>query len=255
MVQAAAALWCLIHFGGIGTRARRGAGNLRVASVDNPQGIPIPEFAVSAPSANELQAYLARGLARVFAVLEVQPTHNRGETFPKFCLDRVEFAVWKTLASDYREAMNQFGMKFQGTDAQPGFRLRHGCGKGGDYDIAKAILKGETPANACIERAAFGLPLSFRFKDVQGSLSLDARNAEKKTERRGSPLWVHFQPLASGKIATVLTWLKGDFMPGHTLKAKGRRLAPPSGEIISEFLDYLGCHRWTMKEVLPCNES
>ena len=92
----------------------------------------------------------------------------------------------------------------------------------------------------------------FRFKSARGTVAVKAVSASgsggggEGTDRRASPLWVHFQTLANGRIATVLTWLKGPFMPGFKLLAGRSPLAMPDGRIIGEFFDALDCRRWSV---------
>jgi CRISPR-associated protein Cmr1 len=104
-----------------------------------------------------------------------------------------------------------------------------------DYDTMHDWMRrGTTPPT--VERAAFGLPLPFRysrggpFDVVQGS----------QHDRRSSPLWLRVTKLASGQYVGVATLFKSAFLAEREslqLQRGRRTTAPPADySLIEEFI-------------------
>jgi len=118
-----------------------------------------------------------------------------------------------------------------------------------DYSNVKNVLdsnhKRGNPPNV-VSRAQLGLPIVFFFSSLnraqhfpsQGTLDPVGAN------RRASPLLLHLEKLASGKLALVVTHTAGDLLPGQAprveFKARGRSPAqfdvPPQPDLIAEFI-------------------
>lgn len=197
---AAAALWLLLRLGGVGARARRGAGGIQ--AVAEPEGWPagLPPLASLATTPDELAAELGAGLQRLRQVAgwEARPPaepstfdvlHER--VCELYLLDKTFLSWW--------EALNWAGETFQA------FRIEH---KQDASSIAELITMGRLSART-IQRAVLGLPIMFFFKSIFAELTsrgVDPREARRKASAtvapvrglgRSSPLFFRIVPLSS----------------------------------------------------------
>jgi hypothetical protein len=114
-----------------------------------------------------------------------------------------------------------------------------------DYqNVRDWLLGGNAPTT--VERAAFGLPLPFRYNSpprvsgvVQGT----------QHERRASPLHLRVTPLADGTFVGVAVLFTSPFLPeGERLKARGRRsrgtAEVPELDLLQEFVTTSFAHCW-----------
>jgi len=197
---AAAALWLLLRLGGVGARARRGAGGIR--AVTEPEGWPagLPPLASLATTPAELAVELGAGLQRLRQVAgwEARPPaepstfdvlHER--VCELYLLDKTFLSWW--------EALNWAGETFRA------FRIEH---KLDASSIAELLTMGRLSART-IQRAVLGLPIMFFFKSIFAELTsrgVDPREARRKASAtvapvrglgRSSPLFFRIVPLSS----------------------------------------------------------
>jgi len=79
-----------------------------------------------------------------------------------------------------------------------------------------------------VERAAFGLPIPFRYSDGGPSGIVQGRLRNPTIDRRASPLWLKITRTQNGRYAGVATLFKSAFLPaGEKLNAKTRAAPPP----------------------------
>ncbi len=205
-----AALWLLTHLGGLGSRSRRGAGNLQVKQVQGANAEGLPSLVVEAQTPEGLCKELSQGLSqlRQWAVKKFQESSTANVNNPSLfdVLHPQVCNVWVVNKefNDWQEALNQFGETMR--------RFR----RSQDY----------------IQRAVFGLPIVFQHRNhtLEGSEHV----------RRASPLIVRVVRLKSGKCALVLTLFSSQFLPpNEKLRLRDRQkeipLPQPMG-IIEEFL-------------------
>jgi len=232
---AAAALWLLTNLGGLGMRARRGGGNLRVFSTDwnDPS---LPPFVIHAQTAEQLQKVLQDELCllREWAAEtfngSLSPTFQTSPAFdvlhPDWCTIAVvnrEFANWSDALNEFGQAMQQFRSR-----RQP------------DYGNVKAVLQGRHHLLP-VQRAAFGLPIVFYFR----SLNDERATLEgEEHDRRASPLLVRVTKLANGKCVLVLTRFSSPLLPaGERLQLRHRnrqiRTDQPNDTLLKDFLNHL----------------
>ncbi|MCX7778481.1 MAG: type III-B CRISPR module RAMP protein Cmr1, partial [Armatimonadetes bacterium] len=112
---ALASLWLLTRFGGVGSRSRRGGGNLQVLSVQGEVPSSLPSLQLGAKTPGELQEELAKGLSQL---REWAAKAFNGSLQPKFS-DQPEFDVlhpdfckiWVVdrTFNKWDEALNEFG--------------------------------------------------------------------------------------------------------------------------------------------------
>jgi len=216
--RAAAALWLLVHLGGIGARSRRAAGSL--SAVGSVEGAAL-SFGLQGRTVSEVARELGEGLGRVRALFG--PLGQRSPSVPpEFdLLHPRSCRVWVLgLWPSSERAVEQIGA------AMRDFRGR--C-EPDHRNVARWLNGGEIPT---VERAAFGLPLPFRYSSgpsgvVQGPGDLD---------RRASPLWLKLSRAPGGCVG-VATLFKSRFLPeGAGLSARGQRAPAPTGYALLERL-------------------
>ncbi len=222
--RAIAALWLLTQLGALGSRSRRGGGSL--CATTEPGQTDLPPFR---PPANvgELRAQLEAGLRRLRQSLVATAKPRIPPRFdvlaPGVCkiwvlTDRRPWSTWQ-------QALDGIGGRMRD------FRNR----REPDHDSMRDWMRrGATPPT--VERAAFGLPLPFRysrggpFDVVQGS----------QHDRRSSPLWLRVTKLANDQHVGVATLFKSAFLArGESLQLqRGRRTTTPPEDysLVEQFI-------------------
>lgn len=198
--QAQAALWLLVQLGGVGSRSRRTGGSVStvdVTSGDDRYGLVLPGQTVE-----DVAKHLAAGLARIRADLgeQVSPRPRVPPQFdvlhPQVC--RVwALGVWPS----WEAAVDAIGA------AMRDFRNR----REPDHRAVARWLSG-SPIEG-VERAAFGLPLPFRYSHGSASGTIRGPFGDPSIDRRASPLWLKVSKTARGPYAGVATLFKAQFLP------------------------------------------
>lgn len=239
--QAGAALWLLLHLGGLGSRSRRTAGSLVARS--EPERFaenPLPPFRVQTRSGEDLAAALAQGLCKLRQGIAQDLGPASSTSVPQFDVLHPDHCHIWVIAGDqswrrWLDAVEGIGQ------AMRDFRNR----RRPDYqNVRDWLLGGNAPTT--VERAAFGLPLPFRYNSpprvsgvVQGT----------QHERRASPLHLRVTPLADGTFVGVAVLFTSPFLPeGERLKARGRRsrgtAEVPELDLLQEFVTTSFAHCW-----------
>lgn len=222
--QAGAALWLLVQLGALGARSRRGAGSLVACHASGAQ--ELPEFKPPS-SARELQTQIENGLKQICALVSRSGSCSSPSSFdvlaPELC--RCWVIAEKQPWASYQSALDGIGAQMR--DFR-GYRRP-------DHDTVRGWMElGRTPPT--VERAAFGLPLPFRysrggpFDVVQG----------QKHDRRSSPLWLHVTRLSNGRYVGVATLFKSAFLaPSELIQLQQRKrttLPPSDYTLIEQFV-------------------
>jgi len=243
-----ASLWLLTHLGGIGSRSRRGGGNLQVSSVEVEGDVPssTPSLQVAASCPKTLQSELAQGLKqlRQWAAQAFngspQPKFDGQPNFDVLHPDFCEIWVVDRAFKSWDEALDKFGSAIQQ------FRKRYEP----DYSNVKAVVQGRGTLRP-VMRSAFGLPIVFFFNSLyrqyrnqllgEGFNEQEAsRRAREKAsaelvseehDRRASPLIVRVVKLADGNCALVLIRFIAMLLPeGEGLKLRQRGGTPQEAQ-------------------------
>lgn len=245
---AACALWCWTHFGGLGTRARRGGGNVQVKGVSDDEKIlrNLPPFTLEGiNTARDLRSHVESGLKKVrclVAQLNTLTTKapSGSVDFPILYLDYADIWIIQSTWSDALGAMEKVGKQFQ--------QFRHKCSPDFPSVLDDYLNAGRSPT---LKRPAFGLPLQFRYRSAPDK---QAMVETQHFTRRASPLLFRFLKLGNGKISLVLVYFKSSFLPsGEKLKiqSKGAKQKPqlwnlPTAivqqNLIQQFRDQFGGH-------------
>jgi len=247
---AACALWCWTHLGGLGTRARRGGGDIQVTGVRDEEGIlrDLPDFSLAnVNTVDALKDCLETGLKKVrhlvaeLNALASETVSDRGD-FPILHPDHADIWIIRSTWGNAFDAMEQAGREFQ--------EFRHKRPPDFPSVLNDYLNAGRPPK---LERPAFGLPLQFRYRSAPDKQAMV--EAQRYT-RRASPLLFRFLKLGSGRVALVLIHFRSSFLPsGERLKirdqSKGTKqkpqlLLPPDAgvrkSLIEQFRDQFGGH-------------
>ncbi|MBA3532091.1 MAG: type III-B CRISPR module RAMP protein Cmr1 [Ardenticatenales bacterium] len=209
--EACRALWLLMTLGGLGARSRRGSGILVVNELEGewPANVPQP-YQGEANSPRALVSLLTQGLHDLHgARMEKYPNPL---PYANLRPDRYTLVVFDKVWNDWESALTELGEAFRD------FRSRHQP----DYDTVKNfILSGR--AAQTVERAAFGLPLPFYYRSLNGGKATVEGDGY---DRSASPLHFRLWPLQDGKkMAAGFLLFKSPLLPPR----EGRLLLRRSG--------------------------
>jgi len=246
-------LWLLGHIGGLGYRARRGFGTVALQSWRwlNSQWPELGELPIAhgASTSEEWRNKFERGL-RVIQQWFPRPTASSDH----LALDQqTTFLLWRNGFGRERQfeawtlAMDSAGRLMQE------FRLRYKNSGGrytSDYAEVKAHLvaidKMAAEADPRIKpnrmsraplRAAFGLPLAFRFSSL-GGRSLTFEGLDPKMRRSASRVWVRVIEIGSRCHPFYAFFFGAPLLPRGVLVGYGRGrngLAQPPDTALMEF--------------------
>lgn len=171
--HACAAAWLLTHLGGLGMRSRRCGGSLQVLQGSSSG---LPDFAVTAQNAVELQRLLESGLLqiRTLAGTPRVPSLDYDVIHPDVC--RMWVITGKAPWGTWKEAVEAVGTTMQT------FRATQGTNRNQLNSI-------------------FGVPI--------------LHGPNHGLQRRASPLWLRVTKLASGEHVGVATLFQANFRAGR----------------------------------------
>jgi CRISPR-associated protein Cmr1 len=233
--QSCAALWLLVHLGGMGARSRRGAGNLRVVRIDDGWPDEFPPLPVHTRSAENFSREISGGLGRLYDALNWPKPSNHLAALPEYDLLHPQSGPIYVLDkewSSWQAALDEIGTAYRT------FRSR----RRPDYDSVKEVVAGRKSKMPPVERAAFGLPIVFYYRslgDQRGTLE------GEEASRRASPLFFHVSCLANGKYVVSFVHFQAQLLPkgtGLKLKPRGRPVfaKSPGSKPILDFLRAIG---------------
>jgi CRISPR-associated protein Cmr1 len=262
--------WLAVHLGGLGARSRRGFGSLQLtglATTDFDSSIdlsPLPDSDDAGPWFQELGRRLTLVRESLGGFASGHHPHLAGA---RLKLLPQGFDTWE-------QALNAGGRALQD------FRQRLGP----DYRRVKAHLclvqrgaryAGITPTQLAQgpDRAAFGLPLTFRYstvtrevvdnrnggtREVPVEITFAARRGDETIDRSASP--IHLRVVQIGRrFFALFLWLPSDLLPpgaglvdfqrhksAHTPQQRQRHRFPvPSNQVLQQFWDGLSTgHAW-----------
>jgi len=202
--RAYAALWLLTHLGGLGARARRGAGGVQATQVQE-QLKDLPPLIVQATSPEQLQKELRDGLQKLRSIISSQgPAKvSNPSAFDILHPDVCKIWVINRTFDSWVEALDAIGQAMQQ------FRNR----REPDYSNVKSAVQG-APLKRPVERAAFGLPIVFYYHSL-GNLRGTLKGSNH--DRRASPLVIRVVRLANNQFVLVLTQFYAELLPPSEL--------------------------------------
>ncbi len=231
---ATAAFWLLANLGALGARANRGAGSFQALLVDS-QGDEIA-FRVC-QSIDELQTHLTNGIQQCLAVIgdgkaQWRVFRDAQPSYDVIAPDAVQIWIVANAQggwSSFSDALNGIGEKMRDYRSH-----RKTVGRADHDAVLKWLEEGGTSPE--IKRAAFGLPIPFRYSDGGPSDVIQAEGSE----RRASPLRIRITRLTTGKYVGVLTLFQSRFLDdGKSLMLQTRKRkapAPTNYKVIEDFI-------------------
>lgn len=203
-----AACWCLAHLGGLGSRAHRGLGSLRITKLEGWQ--EADDLVI--PSATDPATWM-RELEAGFATLrEWYP--QRPEADHPVLDGRARVLLLTDPCGSWDEALNVAGGIMQD------YRLR----RPPDYAAIEQYLFQRVALTSAPVRAAFGLPLTFRMRrPVNGkprTRSVTFEGANSSHRRQPSLLSIRMARIGQG-YHPMLVLMNGPFLaPGDRIRAR-----------------------------------
>lgn len=226
--RARTSLAAACSFSGLGARSRRLAGAVSLRAEAS-----APPFR-SAPAGDPED--LARYLSDLISAARREGSVRRGTALPGYHIAapgvfragvlKKTFGAWveaaDTVGRQYAQ-FRQFDPPDSGRRRQP------------DYSVAKNAIAGSAPPTGqTVRRAAFGLPIGFRFNSLGGK---SVQATPTQSDRRGSPLFLTLQRLADDRLAVVWCVFRSRVTVDDKVKL-GRVVvpAPPDLSLIDEML-------------------
>ena len=230
--NAVAALWAFIYFGGVGTRARRGGGNLYVEKIQG-EGCEL-QFIPQANSSKELAAWLKGNFQKVQEIISPSSdfcTSYSNLNFSRFVISSGDFIDWKKAMADVGEEYKKFRGKHKDRiiSGSLGLPIVHGIR---NNNITKVIAK------------------KIQENHKQSQKNNQNQENQEVFKRRASPLIIKILK-SHDKYYWLALRLSGEFLPqgaqlvwdgkkqdqnqNNNQKGKTYTTAPPSYEILDDF--------------------
>ncbi|BCB96578.1 hypothetical protein JZK55_15000 [Dissulfurispira thermophila] len=202
---ASASLWALVYLGAIGTRARRGAGNMAIISVDDADKILDDtglDFIPKGNNSEEVAKWIRDNCNTAKAIINKDKTTFVSE-YSNLCFSR--FVIGNQPFKSWKDALGAAGFK--------AFR---------DKNKSRIL---ETPS--------FGFPVRHRTNNIN-NITVTGRVGKDSFSRRSSP--IIFKIIKSGSYYYwMVLRLSGEFLPeGGVIKANNNT-QKPDYSIIDEF--------------------
>lgn len=262
-----ATLWTWAALGGIGGRSRRGFGSVRLVKIDCPNGPPElvkpwNDLAALAPTPDAYLAKLGEGIGRAQdALLAFLKNAGIGlrqiqndATDPHPAIRNLDgIAALRALPGTYpsgRDALDHAGQLFRNYRSTL-VRNQRGQPPLPDYFAVKSSLSAPFTPPRHVDRAAFGLPLRFYYRSLNGlstNFSARPRGSDRPADRLASPLMFRVYALTPERdrprygVALINFAGKANAPPlqGCDLAQRGGKspIAPPSGQLIHDFITW-----------------
>jgi CRISPR-associated protein Cmr1 len=247
--EGAAALWLLVHLGALGSRSRRCAGSL---AATNESTTPLNDLSLrfSTPrTPGELKGQLEKGLRDIANALAGRHTPNQQNALAAFDILRPGHCrIW--IVSDRQAWRNATdAVEAMGT-ALRDFRSAENAGRADHDAMLDWFERRQEPAT--IQRAAFGLPIPFRYSHGGPSDTIQAiaRGGDVR-DRRASPLCMRVSQLSSGEHVGVIVLFKSAFLAGgDKLQLRNKRWKtdpPPDYTFVERFVTHQFPRKWEVR--------
>ena len=227
--EAAYAFWLLANLGGIGSRSRRGGGSFVITGVNGGGDLDF-DFVSSARDADAWAKDLKKGIETIIKSTGIQSIQNKT---PFNTLQNVGVHLVNKAHHQADDALDYIGQEFQG------FRMEVG---GKDASNIRDYIDNGSHIST-IEKASFGLPISYRFKKDRKSATVDT--ASEEYNRSASSLFISLVQIG-GKYYPLLVNFNSTLLPaGVDIKVSSREQRknvypkPPQNTIKQDFIHSL----------------
>jgi len=254
-----ASVWLWSVMGGLGARSRRGWGSVHISKIGGPDELVDPWRAL-AEAANDPEAHLTKlreGIGKVQDAFLAFFEHERlGREFlnnnargPHPAIRTLDGITGvhslRYIFPTGLAALEHAGQLFRGFRSTL-VRNRQGGKPLPDYVDVKAALRPPNAPPRTVGRAAFGLPLRFYYRSLDGASTVFEPKppGRKKADRLASPLLFRVYPLASGYSVALINLAGKPTAPplqGCKLVASGPirgEIEPPTGALIQDFINW-----------------
>jgi CRISPR-associated protein Cmr1 len=201
--EAAFSFWMLANFGGLGTRSRRGAGSFKIKHVTYSASSGSFEFVQL--KTEPLAEYLRRNIAALANRYGFERRFTPTSPTPFPVLQNTQIHVFQEGEESALAAVERIGASFQ--------RFREKLRP--DYnEVKNYITSGISPKQ--VQRAEFGLPLSFRYTslDKYGKAGAAIKTTKKEIDRSASSMIIHINE-ANARYYVVITNFASALLPGN----------------------------------------
>jgi CRISPR-associated protein Cmr1 len=243
------AMWMLINLGAIGFRSNRGAGNLKVRKEPENNNSHL-KFVIQSSNTEELASEISNGIKSIKDIYTNILSSISLSLTPLTKFEIVDcqtssLYLWQSPNLEdnnyWDNSLDAFGNIFRN------FRLRYNQAASDDYREIKDWLRtnGKTTITT-IKRAAFGLPIQFRFKSLPGKQAYILGTGG--INRSSSPLHIRVIKLSNQTLTILIIHFKTQLLPHNQkllLKSKqgtpSVRVSVLNQDIIQqEFIPALG---------------
>ncbi|ABG03241.1 CRISPR-associated protein, Cmr1 family [Rubrobacter xylanophilus DSM 9941] len=187
------ALWFMSHFGGLGSRSRRGFGSVIVSEMKGAEHPEIPS------STNELKKQIERKLKGLGIEQTSLPDYS---AFSR----QTRVVVWPLHTTSWEQALRKVGERlnaYRSSRQEKNFL--------DDRDLIRDYAFEESRPAQAPRRSSFGLPHNYYFIDAKTAVPISGPSRER--DRRASPLFIHFHRLANEDMVAVLSLIPARFLP------------------------------------------
>jgi CRISPR-associated protein Cmr1 len=201
--EAAFSFWMLANFGGLGTRSRRGAGSFKIKHVTYSAYSGSFEFVQL--KTEPLAEYLRRNIAVLANRYGFERRFTPTSPTPFPILQNTQIHVFQEGEESALAAVERIGASFQ--------RFREKLRP--DYnEVKNYITSGISPKQ--VQRAEFGLPLSFRYTslDKYGKAGANIKTTKNEIDRSASSMIIHINE-ANARYYVVITNFASVLLPGN----------------------------------------
>ncbi len=208
------AMWMLVNLGGIGSRSNRGAGNLKLRKEPENNQSEI-KFTIKAADVNELASEITTGIQAI-KKLYTSIIHSGNVSlispidYDILSPETSNIYLWQSPNFDdnnyWDNILDSFGNQYKE------FRLRYNNATQDDYKEIKAWLKSGGQTNiTTVKRAAFGLPIQFRFTSLPNKYA--SVQATGNINRSASPLHLRVIELSKNTVVILVIYFKTSLLP------------------------------------------
>lgn len=198
--EAAFSFWMLANFGGLGTRSRRGAGSFKIEQLTYSTYSGNFEFVQL--KTEPLTEYLRRNIAILASKYGFERRFAPTSPTPFPILQNTQIYVLQEGQGAALAAVEKIGASFQE------FRERLQP----DYNEVKNYIVDGT-ASRQVQRAEFGLPLSFRYTSLNNA-GADIKTTRKEIDRSASSMIIHISE-SNGRYYIVVTNFASVLLPDN----------------------------------------
>ena len=230
-----ASFWLFSIFGGLGSRARRGGGNIYIKNVESEMESAL-EFIPHGDDMTSIQDFIQKNFEIIKNLREKDSINiiNNNKTYANF-----NNKANKLLIFDKKNTAIK-ALNFLGTHYQK-FRSRYQP----DYDTIKNFIKNSNlKLERKIDKVAFGLPIAYRYRSLNKK-SATIEGSNKDRTRSASPIFFRVIKTSNNVFFPIILYIEKDILPQEdkikirTSTGKKGLFFPSKPTVINSFFEKL----------------